>query len=177
PPTGALTAEHIDLIKRWIDSGAEWPDALANDVDRPPADPLAIRLAESIRRAGAKQAPPAIAFDPSVLDARAEGGSTPVMFAALYGNAALLQRMLAAGGAAALRSGCRECFDTIAAARPLPRMRNTLATLLPPIAAGRADSVRTAVQHGADLRAVDQKGRSVLMTAAASDTLPAESLH
>src|SRR5947208_635730 len=98
PPTGALTAEHIELIKRWIDSGAEWPDALANDVDRPPADPLAIRLAESIRRAGAKQVPPAIAFDPSVLDARAAGGSTPVMFAALYGNAALLQRMLDAGG-------------------------------------------------------------------------------
>ena len=276
PPTGALPPEHIDLIKRWIDAGAEWPDELANDVDPAAADPIAVQLAESIRRGGATQREAAITFAPGVLDARAGGGSTPVMFAALYGSASLLERMLEAGGdpnarndvgatallwalddaakvrllldygadveaksefgrtplslaasqidsgpvvkllldygaipsgealasaafrgdadtvrllcaagvrdtagaaRAALRSGCRECFDAIAAARPLPPLRDALATLLPPIAAGRADSVRTAVERGADLRAHDQKGRTALMTAAASDTLPADTLQ
>ena len=41
PPTGALTAPQIDTIKRWIDEGAEWPDALAGEDSAPqPLAPL-----------------------------------------------------------------------------------------------------------------------------------------
>src|SRR5204863_3893256 len=32
PPTGALRAEQVDVIRRWIEQGAEWPDAAAGDV-------------------------------------------------------------------------------------------------------------------------------------------------
>ena len=39
PPTGALRPEQIATIKAWIDQGAEWPDALANEADLPPLDP------------------------------------------------------------------------------------------------------------------------------------------
>jgi len=275
PPTGALAPDEIERIKRWIDGGAEWPDALANEMERPAADPAAVRLVDAIRRGGSTSIAQ-IPMEASVLNARAAGGSTPVMAAALYGSAPLLERMLDAGGdpnarndvgatpllwalddvakarvlveagadvdaasdlgrtplalaasqfgglpvvrllleygatpsaealaqaafrgdvesvrvllaagvrdttlgaTAALRSGCRECFDLIAAARPLPKIRNALATLLPPITFGRLDSIRTAVDLGADVRALDQKGRSALMTAAASDVLPAESLQ
>src|SRR5215470_12503088 len=42
PPTGPLRPEQIDTIKTWIDQGAEWPDALANEVELPPLDPKAI---------------------------------------------------------------------------------------------------------------------------------------
>src|SRR5436190_1319207 len=31
PPNGALKPEQIDTIKRWIEQGADWPDALANE--------------------------------------------------------------------------------------------------------------------------------------------------
>ena len=31
PPTGALKAQQIAIVKAWIDEGAEWPDALAGD--------------------------------------------------------------------------------------------------------------------------------------------------
>jgi ankyrin repeat protein/ABC-type molybdate transport system substrate-binding protein len=274
PPTGALAPEQIERIRAWIDAGAEWPDALANETERPAADPAAVRLVDAIRRGSSSMAH--APMEARVLNARAEGGTTPVMAAALYGNAALLESLLDAGGdpdarndvgatplmwalddlakvrvlvergadvdaasdfgrtplalaasqfgglpvvkllleygatpsaealasaafrgdaetvrvlcaagvrdtapgaTAALRSGCRECFDAIAAVRPLPQIGNALATLLPPIAGGRIESIRTAVDHGADVRAVDQKGRSALMTAAASDTLPPESLQ
>jgi len=274
PPTGALAPEQIARIRQWIDAGAEWPDAHANEIDRPAPDPAAIRLAESIRRSGPRAVlrPP----DAALVDARGAGGATPVMFAALYGSAALLEQMLDAGGdpnarndagatpllwalddaakvrallergadvdaasdfgrtplalaasqhdglalvkllleygakpssdalasaafrgnvdavralcaagardttagaLAALRSGCRECYDAIAAARPLPKVRTALATLLPPITFGRLESIRTAVDLGADVRMPDPKGRSALMTAAVSDLLPAESLQ
>jgi ankyrin repeat protein len=35
PPTGRLAPEQIETIKRWIDEGADWPDALAGG-DAPP---------------------------------------------------------------------------------------------------------------------------------------------
>src|SRR5689334_6173231 len=38
PPTGPLLPEQIAIVKRWIDEGAEWPDALAGD-DAPVATP------------------------------------------------------------------------------------------------------------------------------------------
>jgi Planctomycete cytochrome C len=36
PPTGALRAEQIAIVKAWIDQGAAWPDSLANEADLPP---------------------------------------------------------------------------------------------------------------------------------------------
>src|SRR5882724_3682875 len=36
PLTGPLTQDQIDIIKAWIDEGAEWPDELSGDVPPPP---------------------------------------------------------------------------------------------------------------------------------------------
>ncbi|PYR34658.1 MAG: hypothetical protein DMF93_23110 [Acidobacteria bacterium] len=96
PPAGALAADEIERIKHWIDAGALWPDALANETERPGPDPSALRLVDAIRRGGST--PMAHPIEASVLNARAEGGTTPVMAASLYGSAALLERMLDAGG-------------------------------------------------------------------------------
>ena len=40
PPTGALNPSQIDVIKRWIDSGAEWPDLFSGDAPPRPTPPL-----------------------------------------------------------------------------------------------------------------------------------------
>ena len=37
PPDEPLTSDEVGILKRWIDEGAEWPDALANEADLPPA--------------------------------------------------------------------------------------------------------------------------------------------
>jgi ankyrin repeat protein len=40
PPTGALKPEQIEIIKNWIDQGAQWPDELAGDAQPRPTPPL-----------------------------------------------------------------------------------------------------------------------------------------
>jgi hypothetical protein len=52
PPTGALHAEQIQIIKAWIEQGAEWPDSLANEIELPPLDPKAIALVSTLRSCG-----------------------------------------------------------------------------------------------------------------------------
>src|SRR6266852_9131711 len=49
PPAGALRPEQIATIKAWLDQGAEWPDALANEASPPPADPRATRAMDALR--------------------------------------------------------------------------------------------------------------------------------
>ena len=39
PPTGPLDPAQIELIKNWIDQGAEWPDDLAGEKAPAPPDP------------------------------------------------------------------------------------------------------------------------------------------
>ena len=48
PPDGALKPAQIAIIKAWIDQGAEWPDALANEIDKPAPDARAVAMVESI---------------------------------------------------------------------------------------------------------------------------------
>ena len=52
PPTGPLRPEQIQSIKTWIEQGADWPDALANEIDLPPSDPKAVALVDSASLGG-----------------------------------------------------------------------------------------------------------------------------
>src|SRR5262245_26935527 len=44
PPTGALPAAQVDMIKQWIDQGAVWPDDASGEQPSPPPDPKATAL-------------------------------------------------------------------------------------------------------------------------------------
>ena len=92
PPTGPLKSEEIAVIKAWIEGGAQWPAELANEINRTPADPRAVRIAEALRIGQPVQ------ITSALVNARGPEGSTPLMFAALYGTADQLKDMLARGG-------------------------------------------------------------------------------
>ena len=83
PPTGALRPEQIALIKAWIDNGAEWPDALANEKDLPPLNPKAVAMVESLRTGDLASFMKAANADHSLLNARGPQSSTPFMYAVL----------------------------------------------------------------------------------------------
>jgi ankyrin repeat protein/mono/diheme cytochrome c family protein len=97
PPGAPLSEAQIETIKQWIDDGAAWPDEVAGEKPSPPADPDATRLINAIRE-GDRPAIDSI-LGSSVHAARSRGprGTTPLMAAALYGNAALVEQLLRAG--------------------------------------------------------------------------------
>jgi ankyrin repeat protein/mono/diheme cytochrome c family protein len=97
PPKEPLAQADIDLLERWIDEGAVWPEALANDVVPPPPNAAVVRLNELIRLDDRKAALEEIRKQPSIVNERGPRGTTPLMYAALYGDATLLTAMLQAG--------------------------------------------------------------------------------
>src|SRR5262245_35486975 len=48
PPDGPLSPEQINIVKAWIDQGANWPDELAGETPPTPPDPRATRLMEAL---------------------------------------------------------------------------------------------------------------------------------
>jgi ankyrin repeat protein len=103
PLEDTLSEEQIETVRQWIDEGAHWPDELANEVDMPPPDASALALIERLRASGKDAASrravlDSVARDPGAINARGPDGATPLMYAALYGDAGILGAMLRAGG-------------------------------------------------------------------------------
>lgn len=143
PPTGPLKPEQIAVIKRWIEEGADWPDALSTEAPQPPLDPKGVALVESLRT-GNRQ--PLLHADAKLLNARGPEGSTPFMYAVLYGDTALVEQLLKKGAN--------------------PNAKNDIGATALMWAATNAAKTRVLVNHGADVNAISYLQRSPLMIAA-----------
>jgi ankyrin repeat protein len=97
PPTGPLSAEQINLIKNWIDQGAEWPDELSGDKTSGPGDPRAMRIMEALRNGDRQTFARLVGEDGAAVNLKGVGGTTPLMYAALYGDAASVRQLIEAG--------------------------------------------------------------------------------
>jgi ankyrin repeat protein len=146
PPTGALRAEQIEIIKKWIDQGAEWPDALSNEVEIAPLDPQAIAMVNALAAGDPEAFLKSAAGNPKLLNARGPEGSTPFMYAVLYTGAPTLQRLLQQGADVNKRNDAK-------------------ATALM-WAATDLDKTRLLVARGADVNARSGDMRTPLMIAA-----------
>jgi len=146
PPTGALRAEHIELIKTWINQGADWPDALANEVDAPPSDPKAVAMVEALRTGDMPAFDKLLKADPKLLNARGPEGSTPFMYAVFYAGAPMLDKLLKAGAD--------------------PNKSNDAGATALIWAAGDFEKTRVLVSRGANVNARSADLRTPLMMAA-----------
>src|SRR5260370_3621327 len=54
PPTGPLTEEQRNVIKDWLDQGAEWPADASGEAPPATPDPKAARMMDALRN-GASQ--------------------------------------------------------------------------------------------------------------------------
>ena len=97
PPAGPLTDDQIETIKQWIDEGAEWPDEAAGEAPPLAVDPDAARLMASIRERDRRGIDALLSANARAALSRGPGGSTPLMTAALYGDAALVKHLLKLG--------------------------------------------------------------------------------
>jgi ankyrin repeat protein len=145
PPTGPLSPDQINLIKTWIDQGAEWPDELSGDKTPSPGDPRAVRLAEALRAGDREMFARLLRQDPEAVKLKAAGGSTPLMFAALYGDAESMRQLIDRGA------------DVNAA--------NEAGATALIWAVDDPDKTRVLLEHGADPNATSSEGATPLLIA------------
>jgi ankyrin repeat protein len=146
PPTGPLRPEQIQTIKTWIEQGADWPDALANEIDLPPSDPKAVALVDMLHAGDLPGFMKSVEQDPKLLNARGPEGSTPFMYAALYSGVPTLQRLLKLGADVNKRNDV-----------------NATALMW---AATDLEKVHLLLEHGAEVNARSSDMRTPLMIAA-----------
>lgn len=97
PPTGKLSVEKVEIIKRWLDQGASWPDEVSGDRPQRPRDADAERLMAALRAGDTVTVEKMLKAGSKGLNGRGRGGATPLMYAALYSDIATVKALLQAG--------------------------------------------------------------------------------
>jgi ankyrin repeat protein len=112
------------------------------------------------------------------------GPATPLVYAALAGNAEAFRLLVAAGAdvqkagpaalALSLRAGCLPCAEVVMKALPPPLLTVAMTIGAPPI--GPALATPMLLERGASADARDDRGRSMLTLAAASEAMPVDAI-
>ncbi len=140
PPDGPLSPEQIKLIKAWIDQGAVWPDEASGEIPAPPADPMATRLMEVLRDGDRTTFRQLLKEEPSAAKRKGPHGSTPLMYATLYGDAESVRLLLEAGAD--------------------PNLRNEAGATALKWAMDDLDKARVLIRGGAEVNARSDDGRT-----------------
>jgi ankyrin repeat protein len=145
PPTGALKPEQIEKIKLWIDQGADWPDDASGEAPATHPDPKAALLMTALRNGDGQALRKTLAKNPEAAKLKGPGGSTPLMYAVLYGDAASVRLLLEKGAD--------------------PNARNDAGATALMWAVDDLEKTRLLVERGADVNAKSEDGRTPLMIA------------
>ena len=97
PPDGPLTAAEIKTIKLWIDQGAQWPDEHAGQKPKTTPDAGATRMMDALREGDRQTFEAMLKDEPAIAKLKGPGGSTPLMYAVLYADAATMRELIKAG--------------------------------------------------------------------------------
>ncbi|MGH7134604.1 MAG: ankyrin repeat domain-containing protein, partial [Pirellulales bacterium] len=146
PPSGPLDPEQLNIIKLWIDRGAKWPDDLAGETPSAPPDPQAARMMELLRDGDHLAFERMLSDDPRIAGLKGLGGSTPLMYAVLYGDADAVRLLLDTGAD--------------------PNVRNEAGASALMWAVDDLEKTRLLLQRGADVNARSDDGRTALAIAA-----------
>jgi ankyrin repeat protein len=145
PPDGALSAEQINLIKSWIDQGAEWPDEFSGEVAPSIPDRQAVQIIEALRKGDRRLFLKMLSDNPGVLKAKGARGSTPLMAAVLYGDVESVRLQLERGAD--------------------PNVSNDVKATALMYAVDSTEKTRLLLDHGADPNVQSEDGQTPLLIA------------
>jgi ankyrin repeat protein len=145
PPDGTMSAEEIAVIKAWIDQGAQWPDEVAGESPVTPSDPRATQLMDALRSGDRTTFEKLLRDDADAAKLKGSHGSTPLMYAAVYGDTDSVRLLLAAGAD--------------------PNARNEAGATALLWAVDDLDKTRLLLKAGADANARTDDGRTPLLAA------------
>jgi ankyrin repeat protein len=185
PPTGPLTPEQINLVKTWIDQGADWPDDLSGDKTSGPPDPRATRIMEALRSGARQTFAQLLREAPSPVNLKGPGGATPLMYAALYGDAAAVRQLIDTGanvnasndvGATALMWAIDDPDKTLLLLEHGADANATSAENQTPLTIALASKAPAAVvnlllDHGANVDVKSYRGRNPFVAAGGDEAL------
>ena len=97
PPTGALSAEEIGILRAWIDQGAEFRIEIAEEAPPQPVDPKVVSFISAIRSGDRQAVEKLIAADPEIVNAKDAAGSTALHHAAGFGTLETVKLLLDKG--------------------------------------------------------------------------------
>lgn len=146
PLTGSLTQEQINVIKAWIDQGAEWPDDASGDIPTLAPDPKTTRIMEALRTGDRAVFRRILRESPKIGNLKGAGGSAPLMYAALYGDADDVRALLDEGAD--------------------PNIKNEVGATALMWAVDDLEKTKLLVEHGADVNARSDDKRTPLVIGA-----------
>lgn len=97
PKDDTLRTDEIALIKDWIDQGAEWPDELSGDPPPATPNPASVGMIEAIRHADDRALTTLVRDRRDAVNGKADDGSTPLLYAAMYGDGEAVRLLLDRG--------------------------------------------------------------------------------
>lgn len=98
PPTEPLPPEQVNVLKAWIDQGADWPDELSGDRDPAPPNRAVVSMMNALRNGDREEFSRVLRENPDAVNAKGQNGWTPIMYAALYGDGETIRLLLDKGG-------------------------------------------------------------------------------
>jgi ankyrin repeat protein len=181
PPAGALESGEIDVLRAWIDQGAEFVTSIEDDVPVRQTDPKVARLLGVVSEQSAAAVREALRENPALVNATDDFASTPLHYAAAYGSLETMTWLLD-NGASVNAKNRRAATPLYWAVHDDAKVRLLLARgaavnvkqvdgrtpLFQAATLGNGEAaLRLLLEHGADPSIATANGQTPLMAAAA----------
>lgn len=94
PPTGPLSNDEIDLLKAWIDQGADFRMEIKPEAPVKPVDPRLATFISNLRSGNFAECEKTLAADKTLVNAKDAAGSTPLHHAAGFASLAAMKFLI-----------------------------------------------------------------------------------